>query len=160
MVRIACWLRISRRFRCVGVGTSGAPKSIGGRTGQNSCRGRVHARRRLQNLPGNHIQKDDMIQLYGKRSIILQRWWLFATQHPSFKISWSIPEPDETDLPVEDAPKKLKFSTGGGVRNNSQAIKLRGDISGMNILYLEWLSINSFARPTSQRPWKNIHVIS
>eukprot|EP00435_Cladocopium_sp_Y103_P014697 s1958_g3.t1 len=36
---------------------------------------------------------------------------------------------------LDTAPEKLKFSTGGGIRNSSEAVRLRGEQSGDGIFY-------------------------
>ena len=43
--------------------------------------------------------------------------------------------PDQWIQHLGEAPEKLKFATGGGVRNSTQAINLRGELSGDGIFY-------------------------
>ena len=43
--------------------------------------------------------------------------------------------PDQWIQHLGEAPEKLKFATGGGVRNSSQALNLRGQLSGEGVFY-------------------------
>ena len=43
--------------------------------------------------------------------------------------------PEEAQELFEKAPEKLKFSTGGGVRSGSDAIRIHGSITGNNVFY-------------------------
>ena len=43
--------------------------------------------------------------------------------------------PDQWIQHLWEAPEKLKFATGGGVRNSTQAINLRGEFSGDGVFY-------------------------
>ena len=43
--------------------------------------------------------------------------------------------PDDLKPFVDDAPEKVNFATGGGKRASSEAIKLRGSLSGTNVSY-------------------------
>ena len=43
--------------------------------------------------------------------------------------------PEEAHDLFEKAPEKLKFSTGGGVRSGSDAIRIQGSITGNNVFY-------------------------
>ena len=43
--------------------------------------------------------------------------------------------PDQWIQHLGEAPEKLKFATGGGVRNSTQAINLRGELSGDGAFY-------------------------
>ena len=43
--------------------------------------------------------------------------------------------PEEAHDLFEKAPEKLKFSTGGGVRSGSDAIRINGTITGNNVFY-------------------------
>ena len=43
--------------------------------------------------------------------------------------------PDQWIQHLGEAPEKLKFATGGGVRNSTQAINLRGELSGDGVFY-------------------------
>eukprot|EP00439_Symbiodinium_sp_Y106_P022683 s2641_g2.t2 len=43
--------------------------------------------------------------------------------------------PEETHEMFSKAPEKLTFSTGGGTRSGTQAVRLKGDCSGENVFY-------------------------
>ena len=43
--------------------------------------------------------------------------------------------PEETHEMFSKAPEKLQFSTGGGTRTGSQAVRMKGDLSGDNVFY-------------------------
>ena len=43
--------------------------------------------------------------------------------------------PEETHGMFSRAPERLQFSTGGGTRSGSQAVRMKGDLSGDNVFY-------------------------